>query len=52
MTATPARILEVSDTKGDITAGKDADIVIFDDDINIVMTIIKGKIVYMGPGIV
>jgi len=46
ITATPARILKVSDKKGSIEAGKDADIVIFDENINIQLTIIKGKIVY------
>ncbi len=46
MTATPARILEISDKKGTLARGKDADIVIFDNSINIAMTIIKGKIVY------
>jgi N-acetylglucosamine-6-phosphate deacetylase len=49
MSCTPARILNVSDRKGSLTAGKDADIVIFDRDINILMTIIKGKIVYKRP---
>ncbi|MGH2563253.1 MAG: amidohydrolase family protein, partial [Ginsengibacter sp.] len=46
LTTTPARILNVSDRKGELVAGKDADIVIFDDDFNIQTTIIKGKIVY------
>ena len=46
ITSTPARILEVSDKKGELAAGKDADIVIFDENINIQMTIIKGKIIY------
>jgi N-acetylglucosamine-6-phosphate deacetylase len=46
ITATPARILGVADRKGELTVGKDADIILFDDDINIAMTIIKGKIVY------
>lgn len=46
ITATPARILKIEDKKGSITPGKDADIVIFDDNINIATTIIKGKIVY------
>ncbi|MCW3116285.1 MAG: nagA [Chitinophagaceae bacterium] len=46
MTATPARIAGVSDKKGTLAAGKDADLVIFDDDINISMTIIQGRIVY------
>jgi len=46
MTATPARILGVMDKKGELAGGKDADIVIFDEDINVSMTIVKGKVVY------
>lgn len=46
LTTTPARILNVSDTKGELIAGKDADIVIFDDDFTIQKTIIQGKVVY------
>lgn len=42
---TPARIVEL-DTKGAITEGKDADIIIFDDNINIEKNIIGGKLVY------
>jgi N-acetylglucosamine-6-phosphate deacetylase len=36
----------VDDKKGSLTMGRDADILIFDDDINIKMTMVKGKIVY------
>ncbi|HEX5669570.1 MAG TPA: N-acetylglucosamine-6-phosphate deacetylase [Chitinophagaceae bacterium] len=43
---TPARIMGVNDRKGSLEAGKDADLVIFDDDVNIYKTIIKGGIVY------
>jgi N-acetylglucosamine-6-phosphate deacetylase len=46
ITATPARILNVSGKKGALVEGKDADIVLFDDNINIEMTIIKGRVVY------
>lgn len=46
ITATPARILNVSDRKGSLLKGKDADIVIFDSNINIQMTMIRGKVVY------
>jgi N-acetylglucosamine-6-phosphate deacetylase len=46
MTATPARILKISDKKGALAAGKDADIVLFNKNIEIEMTIIKGRIVY------
>lgn len=46
ITQTPARILDVSDRKGSLSAGKDADVVIFDQNIRIEMTMVKGKIVY------
>lgn len=46
MTSTPARIIGVSERKGSITQGKDADLVIFDENINIQTTIIGGKVVY------
>jgi N-acetylglucosamine-6-phosphate deacetylase len=46
MTSTPARIMKVGDNKGSLVQGKDADIVIFDENINIETTIIKGKVVY------
>ncbi|HXB42758.1 MAG TPA: N-acetylglucosamine-6-phosphate deacetylase [Puia sp.] len=48
MTVTPARILGITDKKGVLAVGKDADIVIFDGNITIAMTMIKGKIVYSG----
>lgn len=46
MSTTPARIMNISDRKGSLVEGKDADIVIFDGDINIQKTIIKGRLVY------
>lgn len=46
ITATPARIMGISDRKGTLAKGKDADIVIFDDNINIEMTIVNGRILY------
>lgn len=46
ITHTPARIMGVSESKGSLAVGKDADIVIFDRDIHIKSTIIKGKVVY------
>jgi len=36
------------DKKGELTPGKDADIVIFDKEFTIQTTIIKGKVVYGG----
>lgn len=44
---TPARIMGVENRKGSLEAGKDADIVIFDDNVNVSATMIKGKIVYI-----
>ncbi len=46
ITLTPARILEVTERKGALLAGKDADIVLFDHNINIEMTIIQGRTVF------
>jgi N-acetylglucosamine-6-phosphate deacetylase len=46
ITVTPAKIIGVADKKGALVAGKDADIVIFNEDIEIQATIIKGRIVY------
>jgi N-acetylglucosamine-6-phosphate deacetylase len=46
ITHTPARILNIADKKGSIEPGKDADIVIFDEHINIEATIIKGRICF------
>ncbi|MDB5007400.1 MAG: N-acetylglucosamine 6-phosphate deacetylase [Mucilaginibacter sp.] len=43
---TPAKIIGVADKKGSLVAGKDADVVIFNDDIEIDTTVIKGKVVY------
>jgi N-acetylglucosamine-6-phosphate deacetylase len=46
MSTTPARIMNISDRKGSLVEGKDADIVIFDENINIQKTIIKGRLAY------
>lgn len=45
MSTTPARIMGVEDRKGSLIPGKDADIVLFDDNINIQKTMIRGDIV-------
>lgn len=45
MTSTPARIVGF-ENKGELVPGKDGDLIIFDDQINIEMTIVKGNIVY------
>lgn len=46
ITATPARIMGIEKQKGSLVAGKDADLVIFDDQINIEKTFVNGKLVY------
>lgn len=46
MSKTPATIMGVETTKGSLTVGKDADVLIFDENINIKTTIINGKVVY------
>jgi N-acetylglucosamine-6-phosphate deacetylase len=46
MSLTPATIMQVAGKKGSLMAGKDADIVLFDEQINIKTTIVNGKVVY------
>ena len=43
-TLNPARIVGLDKEKGSLEPGKDADIVVIDDDLNIFMTIVKGRI--------
>ena len=45
-TQTPAEIMGVAEQKGSIEVGKDADIVIFDNDVTIAYTIIGGEVFY------
>ena len=44
--ANPARVMGILDKKGTLEVGKDADIVIFDDNINVAATIVCGRKVY------
>lgn len=46
ITINPAKILGIDKQKGTLAIGKDADITVFDDRMNISMTIGKGKILY------
>lgn len=46
MTLTPARIMKIDKHKGSIEKGKDADFVIFDDNIHVSHTIIEGDVIY------
>lgn len=44
MTLNPAKIMGIDDRKGSLTPGKEADIIIFDNDVNIKVIMVKGKI--------
>ena len=46
MTANPARALRMDDRKGSIEAGKDADMVLLDDALNVVTTVGLGRVIY------
>ena len=43
ITETPARIIGVSDKTGTLVAGRDADIVLFDDAVNVMKVFVRGK---------
>jgi N-acetylglucosamine-6-phosphate deacetylase len=45
-TINPAAVVNVDENKGSLELGKDADIVIIDDEINVHLTIVKGNIMY------
>ncbi|MGL5348919.1 MAG: N-acetylglucosamine-6-phosphate deacetylase [Peptostreptococcaceae bacterium] len=42
----PAKSINVDDTKGSLEVGKDADIAIFDNDMNCYLTIVEGQLIY------
>lgn len=44
MTLTPAKLMRIDSEKGSIAEGKDADLVIFDDNIDIELVMVMGKI--------
>jgi N-acetylglucosamine-6-phosphate deacetylase len=44
----PAAILGIGDRKGSLSKGKDADIILFDSDINVLTVIVEGRTVYSG----
>lgn len=46
VTLTPARLIGVQDRKGSIEIGKDADLIIIDDDINVLNTFVMGNLVH------
>jgi N-acetylglucosamine-6-phosphate deacetylase len=43
---TPARILGIDKHKGSLSVGKDADIILFDENIDIALTMVQGKVVF------
>ncbi len=45
-TLTPARSIGVADRKGSLERGKDADVVILDQDLNVASTMVMGEVVY------
>lgn len=45
-TINPAKSIHVDDKKGSLKPGKDADIIVLDEDFNNYMTMVKGKIMY------
>jgi N-acetylglucosamine-6-phosphate deacetylase len=45
MSLTPARLLGLDRRKGSIAVGKDADLVIFDEEVNIHMVMVRGEII-------
>ncbi len=46
MSITPAGIMGVAGSTGSLSAGKCADVVIFDDDINVLATMVRGNLVF------
>lgn len=50
MSLTPARIMGVDKQKGSLVPGKDADILIMDEQVNIKLTMVNGNVVYRVAG--
>jgi N-acetylglucosamine-6-phosphate deacetylase len=46
ISVTPARILGLENLKGSLVVGKDADLVVFDEEIRVGMTMVGGKVIY------
>ena len=50
-TITPARAIGVADRKGSLQPGKDADLVLLDGDCQVVMTMVRGRMVHQAMGV-
>jgi N-acetylglucosamine-6-phosphate deacetylase len=46
----PARVIGADERKGSLAPGKDADLVIIDEDVNVYMTLVRGQVVYRAGG--
>jgi N-acetylglucosamine-6-phosphate deacetylase len=51
-TSTPAAAIGISDRKGAIRPGLDADIVFLDQDLAVQAAIVQGKLVYQSPSLI
>lgn len=46
LSVNPARVMGVDGHKGSIEVGKDADLIIFDEEVNVSLTMVNGRVVY------
>ncbi len=46
MTLTPATLMKIDDKKGSLAIGKDADVILFDEGVDVSMVMINGKVIY------
>lgn len=46
VTKNPAKLIGIEETKGTISIGKDADITVFDEEFDVYLTIVEGRIVF------
>jgi N-acetylglucosamine-6-phosphate deacetylase len=43
---TPAKVIGLADHKGSLHAGKDADLIVIDQHVNVYLTMVKGQVIY------